>query len=354
MTLQIIEHREEKRQEWDDFVKQFSSCFYHQFAWQYVLRENIKGTPCYLSAYENGVLKGVLPLFAVRGIFQGKGLVSLPLADEVGIIAEDERTAYALLEKALQIAKGAGFDFLEIRQNSDIFPHLPSAKSRATFYLKLPSSADILWRTIRSEKRKKIKKAWRSGLHFWAVPPSLVYQWLPVFLRIATLHRRNLGSPFWGASFLNSILRHFPGQLHLFFVEKENKQIGCALGLSFNGRLTVPVEGCLREYFSLAPNNLLYWGILEFACRNGFTLFDFGRSRWNSGPFHFKREWGADVVPLYYYKLSLKEKHINLAIGTDELRSSALIKQISEVWRRSPYLIVKTIGPFLLRYIITV
>jgi hypothetical protein len=47
--------------------------------------------------------------------------------------------------------------------------------------------------------------------------------------------------------------------------------------------MTVPWASSLREFFSLCPNNLLYWEMIRWGCENGYQRFDFGRSSPNSG-----------------------------------------------------------------------
>jgi hypothetical protein len=46
---------------------------------------------------------------------------------------------------------------------------------------------------------------------------------------------------------------------------------------------------------------LLYSAVLEFACREGFKEFDFGRSSVDSGTYRFKLQWGAHPRQLYWY-----------------------------------------------------
>jgi FemAB-related protein (PEP-CTERM system-associated) len=337
-------------EDWDAFVKQLSSCFYHQFAYQYVVREYFKFIPVYLSAYKNGVLVGVLPLFLSKSIFFGKGLVSLPGADEAGVVAEDETVANALADYALNIAKKIGVDYMELRHNSNIFPEVYSYTSRAIFYLKLPDDPEILWRSIDQNKRNKVRKALRAGLSFRVVPSNQVPSFLPLFVRINALNKQHLGSPFYGLSYFLSLYNHFPQQVHLFFVEtKEKIPIGSAMRLSFNGRLSAVAAGSLHKFFPLAPNDLLYWGIIEFACKKGYALLDFGRSPIDSGAFQFKKQWKADVVQLYYHRWCLNNSTFSLQT-TDTMRSSSLMQIASEVWKHLPYLAVKTLGPYLVKH----
>ena len=45
---------------------------------------------------------------------------------------------------------------------------------------------------------------------------------------------------------------------------------------------------------------LLYWTMLADAIECGARIFDFGRSSRNTGPHHFKRQWGAQETPLHW------------------------------------------------------
>lgn len=335
-------------EKWDKFVREFSSCFYHQFAWQYVVKDYWGFLPCYLAAYRNNTIVGVLPLCLTRSIFSGKGLVSLPGSDEAGIIAEDDKVARLLLDKAIQLARDLNLNYIELRHTRDIFPDIYSYRTRATLYLRLPASAEELWRSLRPEKRNMVRKAQRNGLCFLRVPDDKIPGALNIFFRINALNKRHLGSPFYGLSFFSAIHRHFPRQFHLFFVAAKNTIVGGAIGLSFNKRLTVPVAGSLPDYFPFAPNDLLYWGILEFACNNGYNMFDFGRSPLNSGTYHFKRRWGAEVVQLYYHHLEFKN-NVSKSSGEDIMKISPFLKFASSSWKKAPYFLIKKAGPYIMK-----
>jgi hypothetical protein len=47
----------------------------------------------------------------------------------------------------------------------------------------------------------------------------------------------------------------------------------------------------------------MYWHMLEQACLAGAKVFRFGRSTPDSGTYHFKKQWGAEPVKLYWYLL---------------------------------------------------
>ena len=55
--------------------------------------------PLYLIAKENGVIKGVLPLFLMRSVIFGKKLVSDPFAPYGGVCADSETVEKALIDE---------------------------------------------------------------------------------------------------------------------------------------------------------------------------------------------------------------------------------------------------------------
>ena len=54
--------------------------------------------PLYLIAKENGVIKGVLPLFLMRSVIFGKKLVSVPFAPYGGVCAGNEAITDAFVK----------------------------------------------------------------------------------------------------------------------------------------------------------------------------------------------------------------------------------------------------------------
>src|SRR5262249_58240430 len=68
--------------------------------------------------------------------------------------------------------------------------------------------------------------------------------------------------------------------------------------------LELPWASPARRYNRLSANMLLYSSALDYACREGYEVFDFGRSTPHSGTYRFKEQWGARPVPLYWYHWS--------------------------------------------------
>jgi len=88
---------------------------------------------------------------------------------------------------------------------------------------------------------------------------------------------------------------------------------------------------------------VLYWAMLEDACRMGAAAFDFGRSTRDSGTYVFKKQWGCDEVPLVWEYL------LPPGGSLPELRpDSSKYRLMVACWRKLPVGAARLIGPYLI------
>src|SRR2546428_5211447 len=67
--------------EWDAFVRSTpSGSPFHLLAWKRAVEQGFGHRPHYLMAVGDHGIEGVLPLFEVRGLLGGRGLISVPYA----------------------------------------------------------------------------------------------------------------------------------------------------------------------------------------------------------------------------------------------------------------------------------
>jgi len=102
---------------------------------------------------------------------------------------------------------------------------------------------------------------------------------------------------------------------------------------------------CLGTYH-LSPNMLLYWSMIEYACDNGYSLFDFGRSSPDEGTYKFKKQWGAESETLHWHYISLNS-HV---LGEKTSEKSGFARAI-QYWKRLPVSLTKIVGPYIRKYI---
>jgi FemAB-related protein (PEP-CTERM system-associated) len=337
VEIHFCENGEEKL--WDGYVyrcPETSHC--HLSGWRQVIERSYGHRPFYLWAKENGQPRGILPLILMGGLLFSRSLVSLPFLDDGGISADDDRTRIALYQMAVQLCKEKNVSFLDLRHRQPNNLDLATNGAKTTLILELEDNPDLLWKRFDAKLRNQIRKAMKSGLSAsWHGSEGL-----SDFYEVFAANMRELGSPVHSRNFFTAVLEEFEDSAKLMLVRKGDQMIGGALCFFFKDTLLVPWASSLREYFSLCPNNLLYWEMIRWGCRNGYKRFDFGRSSPGSGTYHFKKQWGTKEEQLHWQCLSRKPGRSTL-IHADDHKYRWVIR----AWQHLPISMTKLIGPLL-------
>ena len=326
--------------EWDNFLGEHpGSAFAHRHDWLTLIEQTYGGQPLRLAAYQSGRLVGLLPLMLRRRVIgAGNILVSVPFADEGGLLADDPQAQAALLEHARATASDLGAGYVELRQLSALAAQFPVDASRVTLKLALPATADELWTGLKAKVRNQVRKAERSGLQ--AAHSTDLASDLGAFYAVYSHNTRDLGSPMHAAAFFHNLTKAFPDDLVLVRIVLGELTVGAALAVTHHGVFSVPWAASLRSHFSLCPNNLLYWELMRAALSRGCSVFDFGRSAPDSGTYAFKRQWGAEEFALHYTFIPLTKQP---SLG--EKREGPAYRMFSRLWRQTPLAVARLVGP---------
>jgi FemAB-related protein (PEP-CTERM system-associated) len=329
---------------WDEYANRVAGgTAYHLYGWRHVIESTFEHKTCYIAARsDSGSVIGILPLAQLKSRAFGNMLVSLPFFNYGGICADSAEVRDALLEAAIRMAADEKVDFLELRHDEDWCQGLPKKTSKVTMRLALPPSSDDLWKSFPSKLRSQIQKARKEGL------TALVgrEEQLDAFYDVFSANMRDLGTPVYSKSFFRNILHRFPEQTWISTVYLREQPIASGFLVGFKDRLEIPWASAARAFNRLNPNMLLYWSCLEFACRSGYGVFDFGRSTPGEGTFRFKQQWGAQPIPLFW---------------SYWIRNGGAIPQVNPknpkyrmaiaIWRQLPLGITRGLGPRIVKYI---
>jgi FemAB-related protein (PEP-CTERM system-associated) len=344
VRVPVTVHETSDAVRWDAFVDQHPDATgYHLWAWKGVFERVFGHRSIYLTAERDGVTTGVLPLVAFRSAIFGRFLVSLPFVNYGGVLASDEASANALVARAASIARELRASHVELRHRSRRFEGLTPKEHKVSMLLPLAESADALWTALDRKVRNQVRKAEKSGL----TPDAAGAETLKDFYDVFAHNMRDLGTPVYSRRFFQDVLATFPDRASLVVVREAGSRRPVATALTWRWRDTVevPWASSLREFNAMAPNNLLYWTIIQRAIAGGASVLDFGRSTPGEGTFHFKRQWGAEPLPLCWeYDLidgglpdqSPKNPKFGLAI---------------RMWKQLPVPIANAIGPRIVRSI---
>jgi len=340
--LQVTEECDEAR--WDAYVHAHPSASgYHQIAWRRVLEESFGHRTVYLAVKDQrGEVCGVLPLVCLSSGLFGRFLVSLPVFNYGGLLAENQPVRDSLLMAAVLVAKDLKAQHIELRQTELFDLGWQQKQHKVSMRLHLPADFEVLWKEFPAKLRSQIRRAQKEGMIVRIAGKELLDDFYQVFSR----NMRDLGTPVYGKKFFESILHTFPKEAKICTVSLQGRPLAAGFLYGFREKLEIPWASSDRRYIRLAPNMLLYSSVLEHACRSGFRTFDFGRSSVDSGTYRFKEQWGAKPVPLFWYywvnqpgplpELNPQNPKYNLAIS---------------LWRKLPVPLTRIVGPYIARHL---
>jgi FemAB-related protein (PEP-CTERM system-associated) len=328
---------------WDDFVQRqpLARCP-HLSGWKKVIEESFGHTCIYLMAVENETVHGVLPLVHVRSRIFGSFLVSVPFLNYGGILAENMETRQRLFDYARQLAVERHAAYVELRHEQPQLENVPTKQHKVTMLLELPSDPDTLWNHFKPKLRSQIRKPMKEGLTVRIGRDEELASFYEVF----SVNMRDLGTPVYAKDFFAKILKHFPHSTWICSILNNGQPIAAGLVCGFRDTLEIPWASSLRRYNHFAANMLLYWAILEFAIKQGYRHFDFGRCSPGEGTYKFKLQWGAKVVPLnWQYWLANGNELPNLAPTNPKYQLAI------SMWQKLPLSVTRWLGPAIVRNI---
>lgn len=335
--------------QWDEFVlSQQDASPYHLFAWGQAVEQAYGHTLHYLMAWQNGKLVGVLPLVHLKLSFLVNALVALPFCDVGNCLCSEIAAEVALLREAIRIGNYFKTKEIQLRgpflyaQNAD-FSFSRESINKVRMLLELPDSSEALLKSFKSKLRSQVLKAEKNGVVFRWAGLDGVDSFYAVFCR----NMHDLGSPVHSHALFLSIMEHYGENARIGLTEYGGKCIGAGLILSTNNQTAIPWASTLREYNWLGPNMLLYWNCLMYAADSGRRIFDFGRSTENEGTCRFKKQWGAQPVPLTWYTWGKDAKPAESVNSS----SAGHRQKVENMWKKLPLSMANLIGSHLRKYI---
>jgi lipid II:glycine glycyltransferase (peptidoglycan interpeptide bridge formation enzyme) len=167
------------------------------------------------------------------------------------------------------------------------------------------------------------------------------------FYTVFSRNMKELGSPVHSKDIVKNVIGEFNAKSRIVMVYKGKRPLAGSVVIGFRDILENPWASSLREFSKISPNMLLYWTMLDYACKKKYKNFDFGRSSSGEGTYKFKKQWGAKDFTLNWRYFSRKQnnKHGNSISEDSRLQMASLI------WRKLPLKVTKIFGPIIRKYI---
>lgn len=328
--------------EWDAFAATFGYAGLGQrSAWAAVLARSLGHEPYFLCVRSSGSITGLLPLVLVRSLIFGRFLVSLSYVNSSGVLSSCPESTRLLLDRAVQLADELQVRSLELRQEQPLIHprlvQLPNA--RVHMQLALPGDTDALMASFKSKLRSQVKKALSNGQTAAWGREDLLAEFYAVFSR----NMRDLGTPAFPLSLFRELLAAFPAESELCVMRHDRRPVAAAVLLHGPGTTLVPSASALREFNSTNANMRLYWELLTRAIERGQSTFDFGRSSPDTGPYHFKAQWGAEPIAANWCC------YLRQGQPSDMQRGSEKFDRAVRLWKMLPLFAANRLGPWIVR-----
>lgn len=327
------------RARWDDFVQRCpSATFFHRAGWQQVIEEAFHHPTWFMYAADGDQIQAVLPLAQVKSRWFGHTLCSLPFCVYGGIAANDEQAAQAVDQAAQQLAARLQVDHLEYRHIHSRHADWQHRATYATFRKSLLADPDANMLAIPRKQRAMVRKGIAAKLA--STVEADTRRFFDCYAR--SVHR--LGTPVFSRRYFSLLQQVFADDCEVLCIQQARQAICAVLSFRFRDEILPYYGGGGELARTLAGNDFMYWEVMRRACANGCGLFDFGRSKYGSGAFAFKKNWGFEPQALNYdYQL------YQSAALRDVQPLNPKFQPFIKAWRCLPLPLANLIGPHIVR-----
>jgi FemAB-related protein (PEP-CTERM system-associated) len=303
---------------------------FHRPQWS---RAVAAGTGCrahYLVAEQGGTIFGVLPLSEVRSLLFGRSLSSAGFAVGGGVLALSNEAAVALTDAAVALAEKRGCPTIELRGGPLPPSWHQSEGVYAGFARPLPQGDDAILKSIPRKQRAEVRKAIDNQLDL-AIGGDL-----DAHYSVYAQSVRNLGTPVFPRRLFRAMREEFGTDADIVVIGKAGEPVSTVFSLYLNGTVYPYWGGGTAAARGSRANELLYFALMKHAAERGCTRFDFGRSKFGTGAFAFKKNWGFEPQPLVYARWG-EARETNPLSPKYRLQVAA--------WKRLPLWAANRIGP---------
>lgn len=324
---------------WDNYVEQAAEAtFFHLSGWKDVLERAFGHRTHYLYTGDEGQISGILPLVHVHSRLFGNALISIPFGVYGGIVAGTEQAHSALQDAACLLATELNVDYLEMRNLQPVNPDWPAKSLYVTFRKEIDADPEKNFLSIPRKQRAMVRKGISAGLNC-----SLDEQ-VDRFYDIYSRSVHSLGTPVYAKNYFRILKETFGSDCEILVVEREGRPISAVMSFYFRDEVLPYYGGGIPEARAVKGYDFMYWDLMRRAPERGIRIFDYGRSKVDTGSYRFKKHWGFTPEPLHYEYFLVKAREM-----PDLSPVNPKYQMFIKMWKRLPLPVTRILGPVLAR-----
>ncbi len=336
---------------WDRFVDEHpGATFMHRAAWPGVIERVFGHRDLSVLATQDGAVVGILPLIEMRTRLFGCTLVSLPFCVYGGPLAATAEAGRALLAHGADLLRqNRRATALELRGLDPLPEDWVETPAEwpvreglyATFRKPIVADDDANLKAIPRKQRAVVRKGIERGLtaRVGNGPRDIA-----VLHRIYAESVRNLGTPVFSRKWFAALAETFAEACDVVTVYDGETPMSAVLNFYWRDEVLPYYGGGVMAARQCFANDFMYWETMRLAAARGARLFDFGRSKFGTGAFSFKKNWGFEPQPLTY--------RFHLRDGAPIPEHNPLnpkYRLMIAMWKRLPLPVAGVLGPPLVR-----
>lgn len=298
---------------------------YTSLKYRNLLRQHVEARDYYLIARRENKVVGALPLFLKKNPEYGNVLNSLPFYGSNGgvIISPSEPDPdsifKALADSLHSLAREKEVVITTIitspfEQHAQLYEQelAPSfLDSRIGQISNLPSSSesseDAVMDMIDSNTRNMVRKARKKDIAFTHSSDIEALRFL------SDTHQKNMeavGGIAKGWGFFRKVpeIFDYDTDYRVYLATLDGQPISGLLTFYYDKTVEYYTPAIVQEFRSLQSNSLLIFEAMKDAVRQGYRYWNFGGT-WHSqdGVYRFKKKWGTQDMPYYYYVIAFQD-----------------------------------------------
>lgn len=287
---------------------------------------------------------GLLPLNEIHSPIFGRLLASTGFAVDGGLLLTDGQSGKLLLAAAEDLAQSRSCPTVELRGgpvDANRAGWALRTESHCGFVTELAGDDEAQLTAIPRKQRAEVRKGLAGDLTMDVGTGTVDRE---AHYAVFAESVRNLGTPVFPRPLFEAVLDAFGDAVDILTIRHEGRPVASVLSLYWRGAVMPYWGGGTWEARRLRANDRMYYELMLHARRRGCDRFDFGRSKTNSGAFHFKRNWGFTPEPLSYAVWTAPG-----CTKRDADPTSAKHALQIALWQRLPLRVANSLGPLIAR-----
>ncbi|MBV1687563.1 FemAB family PEP-CTERM system-associated protein [Novosphingobium sp. G106] len=317
---------------------------FHTSAWLQSVAAGTGNAALALVAERHGEIAAYLPLSEIHSPIFGRLLASSGFAVDGGLLVAEGVDGTAIFAFAEQLAERRSCPAIELR--GGVLPQKRAGwtlktESHCGFVTPLAADDEAQLLAIPRKQRAEVRKGLANEFE---IEIGTALRDRDAHYAVYAESVRNLGTPVFPRALFDAVLDRFGADADILTVRHEGDAVASVLSLYHRGAVMPYWGGGTYAARGLRANDRMYFELMLHARRCGCSHFDFGRSKTNSGAYHFKRNWGFEPEPLTYAAWTAPGAAPRNADPTSAKHSLQIA-----IWQRLPLALANRLGPLIAR-----